>query len=155
MTAIRVPTDADLAAIRQAHLAAIESFGPSAYDDAAVEAWAHTDDPPEDRYDLTTGHWIVAERADAVVGFGHLDPEAGEIVAVYVHPDHARGGVGSAILAELEGYARGAGIEEVELTASLNAVSFYEQLGYAPQGAVTHETSVGVELDCMRMTKRL
>ena len=58
----------------------------------------------------------------------------GEVRAVYVHPDHARHGVGSALLAELEGYARGRGLDRLSLQSSLNAVGFYERAGYERVG---------------------
>ena len=101
MTAVRTARERDLPAVGDLHVAAIEAFGSETYDDAEVEAWATTDDPPAERYDLAEGHWVVAERGGDVAGFGHLDPDAAEVVAVYVHPDHAREGVGAAVLAAL------------------------------------------------------
>ena len=93
MTSVRTARERDLPAVADLHVAAIEAFGPEAYDYEAVEAWAATDDQPAERYDLSAGHWVVAERGGDVAGFGHLDPDAAEVVAVYVHPDHAREGV--------------------------------------------------------------
>ena len=155
MTAVRTAHERDLPAVGELHVAAIETFGPEAYDDEAVEAWAATDDQPAERHDLSAGHWVVAERGGDVAGFGHLDPDGREVVAVYVHPDHARAGVGTAVLAALEGYARGVGIDELTLTASRNAVGFYERAGYERRGSVVHETSAGIELDCEEMGKDL
>jgi len=155
MTAVRTACERDLPAVADLHVAAIEAFGPEAYDDEAVEAWAATDDQPAERYDLSAGHWVVAERGGDVAAFGHLDPDGGEVVAVYVHPDHARAGIGTAVLAALEGYARGVGVDELTLTASRNAVGFYERAGYERRGSVVLETSTGVELDCEEMGKDL
>lgn len=157
MAFVREARPSDAEAIADIHVAAIEAFGPEAYDEAEVEAWASREDPPEDHYTLDDpdAHWIVAERDGERAGFGHLDPKDGEIVAVYVHPDHARHGVGSTILAGLEGYARGVGLAEVTLTASLNAVPFYERTGYERVRPVVHETSTGVALDCVEMGKSL
>lgn len=155
MTLAREARESDVEAIGAAHVAAIEAFGPESYDAEAVAAWAHTDEPPAERYDLDEGHYLVAELDGDVAGFGHLDPENCEVYAVYVHPDHTDREVESAVLAGLEGYARGAGCETVELTASLNAVDFYEHAGYESRRVTTHETSTGVELDCVRMETRL
>lgn len=98
-----------------------------------------------------------------VVGFGDARPEPsgytdgvdGEIRAVYVHPDAARTGVGSAILADLEGWARGRGVASLGLHASLNAVPFYEARGYDRVGERTHEFEGGVEAPVVEMHKRL
>ncbi|WP_436923344.1 GNAT family N-acetyltransferase [Halosimplex amylolyticum] len=168
MTRVRPARAADTEPIRETHVAAIEAFGPEAYDERAVAAWADRGDDHslEGLHDPDT-YWVVAERENEsesgpggnppVAGFGRLDAAGaeGEVVAVYVHPDYARSGVGSAVLSNLEGYARGTGLTELALIASLNAVGFYERLGYERTRAVTHETSHGVELDCVEMRKRL
>ena len=77
MTAVRTAREQDLSAVGDLHVAAIEAFGPEAYDYEAVEAWAATDDQPAERYDLSAGHWVVAERGGDVAAFGHLDPDGG------------------------------------------------------------------------------
>jgi len=174
VTLVRPAREADTEPLRETHVAAIEAFGPEAYDERAVAAWADRgDDHSLAGLDDPDTYWVVAEHdpepdsrdtdADVdtppVAGFGRLDvteAEAeGEVVAVYVHPDCARRGVGSAILANLEGYARGRGLAKLTLTASLNAVGFYERVGYERVREVTLETSRGVELDCLSMRTEL
>jgi len=79
-----------------------------------------------ERYD--TADLLVGERDGEVAGFGEWDD--GEVVACYVHPDHARTGVGSALLERLHEELREAGYDRATLTSSLNAVGFYERYGY-------------------------
>ncbi|WP_246308325.1 GNAT family N-acetyltransferase [Halosimplex rubrum] len=158
MTLVRPAREGDTAPLRETHVAAIEAFGPEAYDERAVAAWADRgDDPSLEGLDDPDTYWVVAERGEGppVAGFGRLDAAAGEVVAVYVHPDCARSGVGSAVLASLEGYARGAGLNELALTASLNAVGFYERHGYRAGEDVTLSIGDGVEIDCVEMRKSL
>lgn len=165
MTRVRPATLGDARDVLDLHVASIRAFGPEAYDDEEVEAWASTDDSDGSGYPiLEDGHYfVVAERGarndpgseDNIAGFGHLVVPDREVTAVYVHPDHAGAGVGSALLAALEGFARGRGLAELQLVASLNAVGFYERAGYERVGATTHETTGGVELDCVEMAKRL
>lgn len=116
----------------------------------------------------------MAERERTVVGFGHLvppaareaesadpvDPEGpapaeGEVTAIYVHGDHAREGVGSALLEHLQRVARQQGLDALALTSSLNAVGFYERHGYERVREATHETTREAELDVVVMRKRL
>lgn len=153
MTRIRPARSSDVPAVRSLHAAAIEAFGPEAYDDEAVAAWATSeeDDHPLDGLDDPDVYGVVAERAGELAGFGRLDVDNAEVTGVYVHPDHAREGVGSALLSNLEGYARGVGLSNVRLWASLNAVGFYERAGYEQ----VRETTDGVELDCIVMGKVL
>ena len=79
----------------------------------------------------------------------------GEVRAVYVHPDFARRGVGSALLAELERRARDRGFETLVLTASLNAVPFYEHRGYEAVTTVTYEFGGDVPGDAVVMRRSL
>lgn len=178
---VRPATRADVEAVYDLHVASIRAFGPSAYDERQVTAWAETPFAGvDDHYPVgEPGHQFVVacvdppeggprsegavggasrEQAGELAGFGHLAVDEREVRAVYVHPDHARSGVGSALLAHLEGVAYGRGLSALELTASLNAVPFYRQAGYDPVAEAVHRTSGGgveAELDVVVMRKAL
>ncbi|MFC7058154.1 GNAT family N-acetyltransferase [Halovenus salina] len=161
---IREAVTADGSAIRDLHLASIEGLAGSAYTDAQVDAWAHERDPDGYPIDSPQTYFVVAERGDSLVGFGWTKPDAddyfecdvdGEITAVYVSPDATREGVGSRIYAELERYAREAGVNSLGLWASLNAVTFYEAQDYNRVTRHTLEFSDGVEGDVVEMRKSL
>jgi putative acetyltransferase len=158
---VRPATPEDAHDILDLHVASIRAFGPDAYTDAQVDAWATVPDgAPGYPIDEAGQYYVVCERAGTLAGFGHLTNEAAEygtdaaVEAVYVHPDHTRCGVGSAILAHLEGYARGQGHGSLALWASLNAVAFYEAAGWERVGERTHETS-GAELTVVEMERHL
>jgi putative acetyltransferase len=143
----------DRAALPALHTAAVEAFGPDSYDAEQVREWAGADErsPTDYTVDAAGEHFTVAVRDGEVAGFAHLVTDAGEVHAVYVHPDHARRGVGSALLAELEGYARGRELSALTLHSSLNAVEFYEQAGYERVGE--DETASGLAV--IEMEKQL
>jgi len=152
---VRRATDDDVPAITALHAAAVEAFGPRAYSEEQVEAWAapgEGDWPPVAAADR---HVVVCERESALAGFGDLDLTAGEVCGVYVHPDHAREGVGTTLLDHLEETAADAGHESASLLASKNAVGFYERRGYERTETVTHATTGDVTLECVRMKKPL
>lgn len=149
MTTIRPATAADAPAIDAIQAATVREFGPRAYDDEVVESWATHGVDWDERSDRVV---VVAERED-VVGFGELDPEAGEIVAVYVHPEQARSGVGSAILRELERRARAKDVDTLCVLSSLNAVGFYARHGYERRDRVTYELADGVEITAVWLEK--
>ncbi|QSX00425.1 GNAT family N-acetyltransferase [Haloterrigena alkaliphila] len=166
---IREATVDDAEAISDVHAAAIREEGSEGYTDRQVEAWLANVHP--ERYPLEEDGFqiVVAERegddgdGGDPIGFGLLDCEppdvdddrTGQIGAVYVHPDHAREGVGTAILTDLESAAREAGLETLVLTASRNAIGFYEQRGYEGVETVSLEMSDDVALACLRMRTRL
>jgi putative acetyltransferase len=174
MVTVREATPADAGAVMAAHVAAIEQLGPAAYDDEQVAAWAERPDGADPYREQARADddevFVVAERDGEVAGFGHLVPpgrreedpdqegeplaeDEGEVRAVYVHGDHARSGVGTALLSHLEAAARERGLEALVLWASLNAVGFYERHGYERVRAATHETTGGVELAVVVMCK--
>lgn len=160
--ALRPATPADGEAIVDVHVASIRGLGPDAYDPAQVAAWAANKRPERYPLESDSTRAIVAELeagdetedANPIVGFGWIDLESGEVTAVYVHPDYARRGVGRTILERLEAVARTAGLETLTLTASLNAVPFYERRGYERVERIEHETG-GETLECVRMRREL
>lgn len=129
---IRPATPEDAVALPDLHSSAVEAFGPDHYDAEQVDHWASRGEREPDDYPVgdEDAHFTVCVRNGQVAGFGHLALDEAEIHAVYVHPDHARAGVGSALLAELEGFARGRDLAELSLQSSLNAVEFYARSGY-------------------------
>lgn len=158
MGRVRQARDSDAAEMLDLHVASIRTFGPDAYDDDAVEAWAYKEDGPSYPIDNPDHVVVVAESEDGqLAGFGDVVPDEGALYAVYVHPDHARVGVGTGILERLEAEARTRGCETLELTASKNAVGFYERAGYDRIESVEHEPSGPheVTLECVRMRKSL
>jgi len=155
---VRPATEEDVADVLDVHVASIRAFGPATYDDEQVDAWAHRplgDVSFRESVRNETTDIVVAEHEGEVAGFGRVKVDDGTVTAVYVHPGHARTGVGSALLADLESRAAAAGQATLRLRASLNAVPFYERAGYERRQVQTHATTGGVELDVVEMEKDL
>ena len=136
---LREATPDDAEAVCKVHVASVRELGSEAYDEAQVEAWSSGREPKDYPIESEGCYFVVAELDGQVRGFGELRFESGEyfeanvdaeVRAVYVYPEVARQGVGSALLAELERAGREAGFERLGLWASLNAVPFYESHGY-------------------------
>src|SRR5205814_3780371 len=74
-----------------------------------------------------------------------LDPksEPAKIRAFFVDPEHARHGIGRAILARSEAEAIRAGFSSFELMATLPGVRLYAKYGYVPGPALDHPLSGG------------
>lgn len=155
MVSVRPARSEDGEELVAVHVAAIRELGATAYDPEQVAAWAANKDPDGYPVDSDDDYFVVATLEGSVVGFGHLAPEPREVQAVYVHPDHARVGCGSALLEHLEATARDAGLERLALLASRNAVGFYERHGWRGLEWVDHESTGGVVLECLRMAKEL
>jgi GNAT superfamily N-acetyltransferase len=84
-----------------------------------------------------------------------LDPahDAAKIRAFFVHPEWARRGIGSLILAACEHAAFDAGFTRLEMGATLTGVPFYRARGYAERDHFAVELPRGESLAIVRMEK--
>ena len=152
---LRVAAVFELAALREIRNQSAQWACRSVYTGEQLAAWLARPLPDKMLRLLESGFVMVAEVQDRVVGYGALDPESQEIEAVFVLPDHAGQGVGLALLRALEAAAQRLGLDQLQLAASLNAVSFYRQAGYTSvssgEFALNETQSLGFE----RMKKRI
>ncbi len=84
-----------------------------------------------------------------------LDParDAAKIRAIFVHPDFARQGLGSFILAHVEAAAVAAGFRQFEMGSTLTGVPLYTLRGYTPVERVEVPMKNGERLPVIKMTK--
>ena len=102
---------------------------------------------------LTEGIDVIARRGDAVVGHATLVPDDadGYELAIFVHQDHRRQGIGSALVRSLLGAAAEAGIERIWLTVERwnhRAISLYESVGFRPTRRGRFELEMVIRLPC-------
>jgi len=84
---------------------------------------------------LDGGVFFIAERENALVGVAGWSADSREVDCawpryVFVAPEAGGLGVGRQLMTAVEQSAREAGRTRFQLWASLNAVGFYETLGY-------------------------
>lgn len=88
---------------------------------------------------------------------GLLDPmrDAAKIRAFFVHPDHARKGIGRALLAHCEAEAKRHGFLRIEMMATLPGVKFYRSAGYVDGTPFVQPTPEGIDIPFLQMEKLL
>ncbi len=88
---------------------------------------------------------------------GFLDPKTdpAKIRAFFVHPDHARQGLGKMLLTHCEQQAVAFGFTSLEMMATLPGVKLYQICGYIPTSEEELLLSNGVPLRLVRMTKKI
>ena len=94
---------------------------------AQLDAWAdgNVDIAAWDR--LFTAHYtLVAAEGDVIVGFGDIAPD-GYLDRLYVHCEHQRQGIASALCDRLEAAVNAS---VIVTHASVTAKPFFEQRGY-------------------------
>lgn len=84
-----------------------------------------------------------------------LDPEtdAAKIRAIFVHPDWARQGLGSQILAHCEAAAKAAGFRRFEMGSTLTGMPLYRLKGYRAEATIDVPLPNGEVLPVVHMVK--
>lgn len=108
-----------------------------------------------DELDHAAFHVTARDRDDRLLGIGRLhfnDVAEAQIRYMATESKRRRRGVGRAVLARLEEIAAKHGVERIVLNARLDAVGFYERVGYRVVGP--GPTLLGL-VEHMRMEKQL
>lgn len=126
---------------------------------------------------IEDGTYFVVENAEGLIGCGgwsrrrtlfggdqyetrdvsYLDPasEPAKIRAFFIHPGHARKGVGRALLDRCESEAAAHGFRVLELMSTLPGVRFYQSCGYVEQGDFHLDLHENVKLELVPMRKEI
>lgn len=146
---IRLAEPADLQ-----HLPELEVAAGAAFRDVGMDAVADDDPPPLSMFEshLAQGRlWVWGERhrppaayclVDVVDGTAHIEQ-------ISVHPNHARRGIGAALIDHLDEWARDRGLPEVTLTTFRDVpwnAPYYARLGFA----VVDDADLGPGLRAIR-----
>ena len=152
---IRRATQQDCDALCEIQVSAIRELGGTHYSEAELAAWSRGRTP--DRYErpIAEQYVIVAAQSCQIVGYGVLDTPNGKVGAIYVRPDFARQGVGTAILRELLREAKRNGLCQVCCESSLCAERFHAKAGFEAGRKCGRRFRSGEEIDCIPMTKSL
>lgn len=151
LPSIRQARVSDLTAIARVHAASVRGLCAGHYRAQEIEEWLAPSPGLYARM-LKSSTVFVAERSGEVVGFAAVRLATREVRAMYVTPGAAGKGIGLRLMLRLERVARALGIRELRLVATLNAVGFYERLGWrrAPD-----DDSRPRRRRCVAMRKRL
>ena len=87
----------------------------------------------------------------------YLDPatDRAKIRAIFVHPSHARQGIGSLLLSASEDAARAAGFCRFEMASTLTGLSLYRLRGYRDMERIRVPVGRGLSIDVIRMVRRV
>jgi len=149
----------DAEALATVHARAIAALDATHYTAAERAAWSARMSPDKYRVLVESRRITVAEAVTAggrcIVGYAQLLPDEGVIEGVYVDPQWARRGTGTALVGALETEARALGLPGLVLDAALHSIPFYRSLGYRQECLSHHELAPGVRIACAVMDKRL
>ena len=173
---LRLARENDIPALEKLITLSVRGLQPSHYSVAQMDA-ALGSVFGVDRRLIRDGTYFIVELDGELIGCGgwskrktlfgsdhhttrddaELDPitDAARIRAFFVHPDHARRGIGRAILEACEKAICDAGFTAIELAATLTGVPFYAAFGYVLGEEFDVPLANGLSLQIVRMTKEL
>ena len=129
--ALRPARRADTRALTVIRRAAILSLATPEMGRTRARDWADSSAEERVQRAIEQNEVWVAEHGNVAVGWVEIDRD--RVEGLYVRPDLAAGGIGSALLLHAEGLIRSAGHCAVALDASRNAEQFYLRRGYKAQ----------------------
>lgn len=148
-----VATDAE--EIAAVHVSAIRDVCGQVYEPSQIQAWVAGKTHAGYVRAIAERRVFVAFRGERVVGFSELDPQTGEVFAVYVRPDCLRQGLGGLLLQTLETCAAEHALGRLHLHATLNAIPFYEAHGFVLDAMTSFPLGPDTSLPCASMHKQL
>ena len=146
---------ADTMALREVFAQSIEELTQDDYGEDQRLAWIEqAEDAEAFAKRLGEATTLIVHVEGEHAGFASLTKDNKVLDMLYVHPHHARQGVGAALCDAMEKIAAARGAEALSVDASETAVLFFEARGYAP--IQRNSVPVGDEwLTNTTMTKQL
>ncbi len=124
----------------------------TAYPPEVIAPWSGSPPPQHYRALLAGGGGVIAEDAEgALLGYGVIDLAGNEIDALFVDPDCGGRGIGLTLMQAMEALADPA--RPLVLSASLNAVPFYQRCGFEALREESYPHPSGVALASVRMQR--
>jgi GNAT superfamily N-acetyltransferase len=173
---VRLATEADVAALEKLIALSVRGLGASYYSAVQMDT-ALGSVFGVDRQLIRDRTYNVVASESELIGCGgwskrktlfgsdrqtnrddaELNPkrDSARIRAFFVHPDHARRGIGRAILDKCEKAICAAQFKSIELAATLSGVPFYAVCGYLFGESLDIPLPNGLSLQIVRMRKDL
>ena len=124
---LRLYREEDAAVLAQLFYDTVHTINALDYTPQQLDAWAPVQrDLAAWHHSLASHVTLVALIDETIVGFGDID-SSGYLDRLYVHKDHQKCGIASAICDKLEASVR---TDQITVHASITAKPFFEKRGY-------------------------
>jgi putative acetyltransferase len=129
---IRPGTNNDIPKVVQVHHAAVRALAGGPYPPEILEEWINSATPAVFRQqgEITGMRKYVAEFDGEIVAFSALHDSV--VKALYVAPGHQRRKIAASLLRRMETDARNQGAKSLFVQSTLNALHFYQTMGFTP-----------------------
>jgi putative acetyltransferase len=129
---LRPMLPADLPALADLYATSIATLCEEDYGEDQLSAWVERAEEPSFAKTLTENLTLLALHDGELAGFATLKGKD-HIEMLYVHPEHARVGVATALIDALERLALARGAQALTVDASETALPLFQARNYSPQ----------------------
>lgn len=147
---IRKAKLSDAKLVAELHKKVVIEVNSKFYSLETIEEWTKDISEGNVKYQFQNSDWIVAEGDGKLVGFGQYSISDGQVFQINVDPNYINQNIGKRLYDYMENDFRNNGKEKISLNSTLNAVRFYQKLGFKMIG----ETYIG-SIKMIKMEKFL
>ena len=112
------------------HKECISKTNSQFYEQEQINEWLSTIKIENIQDQLESTTWVVIKNNNKILGFAQYSLEDKEIYQIQINPDEQGKGYGRELYNYIENDFRINKIKQISLLATLNAVQFYENLGF-------------------------
>lgn len=151
---IRKVSSKDIQNIVDLHRKVVSKTNAEQYDKEVIEEWLSQITPEGVKYQLKdkTTPWYLLELNSKIIGFCQFSIVEKTIFQLNINPNYQGKGYGKTLSNFMEKKFRNAGVSNVELNSTLNALSFYEKLGFKVKNPIKYKV-IKCEMDMFEMVK--
>jgi putative acetyltransferase len=153
---IRKVSSKDIQKISDLHRKVVTKTNVKCYSKAIIKEWLSQITPEGVKYQLKdkTTPWYLLELNSKIIGFCQFSIVEKTIFQLNIDPNHQGKGYGKTLSNFMEKRFRNAGVSNVGLNSTLNALSFYKHLGFKVKNPIKYKV-IKCEMDMFEMVKAL
>ena len=155
MITLRPAVGDDIEALWTLRTRAVAHACAGHYSEDVLAVWLASQVPDSMPGLFADGGGIVAIEDGRMLGYAVWNAASGEVDGLFVEPAQHGRGIGGMLMQAVEQAARSAGSERLLLSASLNAVPFYQRAGFVAVREEMYPHRSGIGMPSVYMEKLL
>ena len=128
---VRKAAEKDIPAIISIHKNCVLKTNIKFYPPTVIKEWIESISKENILNQFKNTKWVVCEKDKKIAGFVQYSLQEGTLFQIQVEPKSQGTGIGSALYRYVEEDFVRSGLEKISLNATLNAVPFYEKMGFS------------------------
>ena len=146
---IRKAKTKDIRAITKLHKKIVSEVNSAFYSPEVIKEWLNKISEGNVNHQFQNSVWIVAEIDSKIIGFGQYSVKDRQIYQINVDPKYLNQNIGKRLYEYIENGFKNNEIGKINLNSTLNAVGFYQKLGFE----IVQEINFKLSRQSLKMVK--